>query len=161
MSCPYCSEPVFCDRQALVHIDDGVDPETVPLKTIPYKTTKIELLCVGNIGRGYIHAQVGVQCYEPQSDDVGKILALDGKWLPIRNVYRKERVNYCSFEVPEGFLCWYHRHSQTKPNLEERKCFYCKDGEFVDLGEVSGGLTMKLVSWFYPQYKNYDVRITS
>jgi len=159
VSCPSCSQSVFADRQALVHLEDGVVPESIPPIIPSYKTTKLELLCVGNVNSGLIHAQVGVKWYEPHPDNLGCRLSILGRWLPVRNYYRKERTNYCWFDIPDGYLCWYHRHAQTKPLVEEKRCFYMKDGNYIDLGEVTERLTFELVEQFYPQYGKWGITI--
>lgn len=160
MNCPFCSQPVFTDREALVHTEEGTAPESIPQIVTSYKTSKLELPCVGNAGAGYIQAQVGVMWHKPIPDDLNHKLLMEGKWLPIRKFYRKERINYCKFEVPEGYLCWYHRHAQIKPRIEERRCFYMNDSQFFDLGEVTGMLTFELVQRFYPQYRNWNISIS-
>jgi hypothetical protein len=158
MDCPFCSQPVFADRTGLVHLDEGFNPSNLPPIILPYdKTTKLELLCMGNAGAGYIHDQVGVRWYEPQPDEINQSVLVQGRLLPIRNFYRKDRINYCWFDVPENYLCWYFRHAQTKPTVEERRCFYMHEGQFCDLGEVTGGITFELFKRFYPQYKKWDV----
>ena len=125
MNCPFCSQSVFADQIGLVHLDEGFNPENLPMIILPYdKTAKLELLCKGNAGAGYIHAQVGVQWYEPQPDEINRTLLMDGKWLPIRNFFRKERTNYCWFDVPEGYLCLVFRRAQIRPDIEERRSFY-------------------------------------
>ena len=163
MNCPFCSQPVFADRKGLVHLEEGFNPENLPPIIQPYnKTTKLELLCAGNAGSGYINAQIGVIWHEPQPDETSQKLLMQGKWLPIRNFYRKERINYCWFDVPDGYLCCYFRRAQIKPNVEERRCFYMNAGQFVDLGEVTTGwTTFNLFQRFYPQYKKWGVTFAS
>ncbi len=160
MKCPFCLQSVFADRIGLVHIEEGVTSERLPPIIPAYKTSKLELLCVGNVGSGYIHAQVRVMWYEPEPDEVSRTLVMKGKHLPIRNFYRKARINYCWFDVPEGYVCWYFRHAQTKPDVQETRCFYLSDGQYYDLGEVVGGLILEVVQRFYPQYRKWAITIS-
>ena len=161
MKCPFCLQSVFADQIGLVHIEEGISKENLPPIIQSYKTSKLELLCVGNSGSGYIKAQVHVEWFNPIPDAVNRKLLLDGKCLPIRNHFRKERVNYCWFEIPDGYLCWYCRRAQIKPNVEERRCFCMSDGQFIDLGEAMTGLTMDLITSFYPQYSNWNITVSS
>jgi hypothetical protein len=155
IDCPYCSNSVFCDPLALRKIDGSINPATLPPKVPESKTTKLELLCVGNTANGYIHAQISVRWYEMRVDDANRVIQMIGHCLPIRSYRRQERVNYCWFDIPEGVICHYQRRAQVKPHVEERRWFRINEGQLVDLG---GSLSFDFAQ-YYPQYRHYSFSI--
>lgn len=67
--------------------------------------------------------------------------------VPMKDFRREKRINYCRFDVPEGRICCYYRHVQTKPNLDERKWFRLDDGQFTELaGNFTGFLFRRNLS---------------
>jgi putative phage-type endonuclease len=124
--------------------------ETKPAQT----TTKVELTCVGNAGGGYINAQIWVLWFEVLVDEARKAVDVIEHYLPIKSHHREKRVNFCEYEVPEGVVCFYERHVQTKPNVNESKYFRIEDGAFKDFGD---GGQCDFCSRFLSEYTNYDI----
>jgi hypothetical protein len=114
-------------------------------------TTTIELVCVGNDGNGYIKAQCRVGWFEVAlNEDERKVQFVD-HFIPMREYRRKNRVNYCRYEIPEGVICYYHRAIETKPRKEESRWFRVDDGKFTILGDIVGG-TSSFAQVFLHQY---------
>ncbi len=116
-------------------------------------TAKVELTCVGNAGGGYIHAQIHVVWFEVLVDETRKMVDVVEHYLPIKSHRREKRVNFCEYEVPEGVICFYERHVQTKPNVNESKYFTIEGGAFRDLGD---GAQCDFCSRFLTEYSGYD-----
>jgi putative phage-type endonuclease len=124
--------------------------ETKPAQT----TTKVELTCVGNAGGGYINAQIRVLWFEVLVDEARKAVDVIEHYLPIKSHRREKRVNFCEYEVPERVVCFYERHVQPKPNVNESKYFRVEDGAFQDLGD---GAQCDFCSRFLSEYASYDI----
>jgi hypothetical protein len=102
-------------------------------------TSTIELACVGNAGQGYINAQCSVEWYEILANPEQRKVEVIFRNVPMKDFRREKRVNLCRFDVPEGKICCYHRHVQTKPNINERKWFRLDEGQFTELaGDFAG-----------------------
>ena len=127
-----------------------VDREATPAR----KTTKLELTCMGNAGGGYINAQIQVVWFEVLVDHAQKRVDVIEHHLPIKNHRREKRINICEFQVPEGEVCFYARHVQTKPNAYESRFFRMDNGEFQVLGE---GAQADFCSHFLGEYKDYAI----
>ena len=75
-------------------------------------------------------------------------------YLPIKSHRREKRVNFCEYQVPEGVVCFYELHVQTKPNTNESKYFRIENGAFTDLGD---GAQCDFCSRFLSEYTSYDI----
>jgi putative phage-type endonuclease len=150
------------ERLELLHLlDRATDDEPTEARgsqiqdsSMPANTTKMELSCVGNAGGGYINAQIRVVWFEVLANTDRKQVDVVEHHLEIKELRRENRVNYCTYHVPDGVTCYYERYVQTKPKLHERKFFRFQDGVFQDLGE---GGQEEFVQRFLQDYGTYSV----
>jgi len=162
MKCPHCSNSVFCDRSAQIKLeDDAPPPESILLPLPEGPTTKIELQCVGNVGSLYIFAQCSVVWFQITIDHQLRSIKVKERGVPIRSYRREKRVNLVWFDVPENVICHYRRRAQVKPSIEERRYFWIRDGQFVDLGEETCGVLFDFPSRFLSEYKRYSITVSS
>jgi putative phage-type endonuclease len=151
--CPACSRTLRVPKLTLV---DPV-PSTAASAPLPVPgcpTTKMELMCVGNAGSGYINAQIRVLWFELLVDEQHKKVDVIEHHLPIKGHRRENRVNYCEYEVPEGVICFYDRHVQTKPNVRECRFFRVENGQFQGMGD---GAPCDFYTRFLNDYRGYDI----
>lgn len=95
--------------------------------------SKLELVCVGNC------AVCGVVWYEVLFNYPAKRIGIiEQRLLPVKK-RRENRINYLTFDVPEGVICSYDRYVCVKPQTYEYRWFKMEDGQFIDLGEIKGG----------------------
>jgi hypothetical protein len=99
------------------------------------KITTIELACVGNAANGYVNAQCMVEAFEIFASESERTIDVCLRGIKMKDYERKDRVNYCRFEVPEGEICRYVRRIQIKPYLQERKWFRIVEGQLVELAD--------------------------
>ena len=99
------------------------------------KTTPIELVCVGNYGLCW------VTWHEVLVNDEKKKLGIVCHSAPLKTKRREQRLNYMTFDVPEGVVCRYNRYVCVKPQTYEERWFKVQDGQFVDLGSVDRNST--------------------
>lgn len=123
------------------------------------KTTTLELECVGNAGNGYINAQCLVLWFEVLVNEDQKKVRCISHYLTMKDYRRKDRINYCRFDVPEGVICCYIRSVQTKPSKQESKWFRIDNAQVAILGDVVGG-TCSFVKMFLQKYKHYDYEMS-
>jgi hypothetical protein len=119
-------------------------------------TATVEIVCVGNAGKGYINANCLVQGCDIQLDHEKKeIIHSEYEFILMKEFYRKDRVNYCRFEIPDGAYCNYCRTIQIKPRIQERKWFRIENGKMIILGDVTTGLwTGFALDIYFGKYKN-------
>lgn len=130
--------------------DAGASPNETPLLPV----TKVELTCVGNAGSGYLQTQIRVVWFEVLVNKERRWVDVIEHDLPIKSHRRENRINYCTYEIPEGVVCFFERYVQTKPRVHERKFFQMLDGEFKDLGE---GVQFDFVARFLGEYEGWNV----
>jgi hypothetical protein len=162
MKCPHCSKTVFCDRLAQLKFeDDTLPPESVPLPLPEGPITKIELQCVGTAGGGYIFSQCTVMWFHIAINHESKTVQVKEHRIPIGSYSRVNLVNVVWFDVPENVICYYRRHAQVKPSIEETRYFWVKDGQFIDFGEQTGVLAFDFPKRFLSEYKRYTITMSS
>ena len=151
--CPTCKRsmtvPVFGEAAALPPLEpEGMAP-------LP-ETTSIELMCVGNAGKGYINAQIMVLWFEVLINHSDKHVEVIQHYIPIKRYRRELRVNFCEFDIPNGAVCHVTRHIQTRPNIEERKFFNVQNGQFYCLCD---GLAFDFPRFFLNELQGYSFRV--
>jgi|ERR1035437_893621 hypothetical protein len=118
-------------------------------------TTTVEIVCVGSFSNNYIHESCRINSIEVTIDHLGKEIRLDEyPSLPIVEFTRKDRVNYCKFEILDDAFGWYRRPIQTKPYKVEKKWFKVENGNLIVLGDLPKPHFQGILDDFYSEYKN-------
>jgi DNA polymerase-3 subunit epsilon len=151
-NCPACGAVMHVPSMAQSH--DAEPAIERPGQQLGRTTTKVELMCVGNSGGGYINAQVHVMWFEVLVDEARRMVDVIEHCLPIKSHRREKRINFCEYDVPEGVVCFYYRHVQTKPDVYESRFFRVDNGEFQALGN---GAQCDFYTSYLGEYRGYDI----
>src|ERR1017187_5173660 len=102
----------------------------------------------------HIHDQCQVSGYDVKIDHEKKEMFIgEHSAITIKDFTRKDKVNYCRLEIPEGVYCNYFRKIQVKPLLYEGKWFMVKNGEMIILKDDIEGLSrFDLQKFFFKEY---------
>ena len=101
------------------------------------KTVTIGIECVGRHSRFEIEfGNCLVKSIEVEIDHVSKIIqANEYGPMPLVEVTRKDKINYCKFEVFDDAFGYYTRKIQTRPAKKEHKLFRVQNGQLSILGD--------------------------
>jgi hypothetical protein len=115
-------------------------------------TTPITFECVGS--PTYVRLQCEVAGYAVKLDhDKKEMHIIPHPYIYMKSFIRKDKVNTCRFDVPEGIYCSYRRRIQVKPAIYESRWFTMQDGRMVILRDDEDGLSMlDLPKLFFSEY---------
>lgn len=153
LTCPACGKQMRAPgrEQGSIPAPGSLRPEAPPAQCT---TAKLELTCVGNAGGGQINTKIRLFWFEVLVNEDQKRVQVVEHHVALKSHRREKRINICEYEVPEGVVCFYERHVQTKPKLYEQKFFKLENGQFQDLGD---GAQSDFYTKFLAAYEGYQI----
>src|ERR1035437_9883429 len=125
------SQPQSCGSGVLPHLENG---EGYRAPSGPIRTSNLELVCVGNYAGRVTDTQCQVMVITEVIDHTKKSGLLYQTNLYVKSCRTIDNTHYCSYEIPDGVVCFYRRRIQTVPSVNEGRFFRMDDGVYTELG---------------------------
>lgn len=96
-------------------------------------TSKLELVCVGNYKGRPTDTQCQVVAITETIDHTKRSILLYQAIVFVKSFRTVDKTHYCSYEIPDGVVCFYRRRVQTVPSVNEGRFFKMDNGNYIEL----------------------------
>ena len=128
----------------------------------PIRTSNLELVCVGNYAGRLTDTQCQVMVITEVIDHTKKSGLLYQTNLYVKSFKTIDNIHYCSYEIPDGVVCFYRRRIQTVPSVNEGRFFRMDDGVYTELGV--GSEAIEYIACFlrdYVEHLHYKIGLVA